>query len=154
MDDKPIVVEVVQLEHFRFRVDFPGIDAPPVLTDEMPPLGDGGAPNPVRLLAAGVANCLAASLLYALQRYRNDPYPVTARVDVDLNRDTAGRLRVAGMAVRLRVGARWPALHHATRALAQFEAFCTVTESVRRGIPVTVDVRDACDDPLNAEAAS
>ncbi|WP_231753104.1 hypothetical protein [Burkholderia sp. TSV86] len=54
MDDKPIVVEVVQLEHFRFRVDFPGIDAPPVLTDEMPPLGDGGAPNPVRLLAAGV----------------------------------------------------------------------------------------------------
>jgi hypothetical protein len=35
------------------------------------------------------------------------------------------------------------ALEHLDRALAQFEAFCTVTQSVRQAVPVRVTVIDA-----------
>ncbi|WP_232437362.1 OsmC family protein [Burkholderia ubonensis] len=102
-------------------------------------------PNPVRLLGAAVANCLAASLLYSLQKYRNDPHPVTARIEVELTRNAMGRLRVGRLGVALHVGKKWTELSHADRALAQFEGFCIVTESIRQGIPVTVDLKDALD---------
>jgi hypothetical protein len=34
-------------------------------------------------------------------------------------------------------------LDHLDRVLGQFEAFCTVTQSVGQGLPVTVSVFDA-----------
>ncbi|MCA8003333.1 OsmC family protein [Burkholderia metallica] len=142
MDEERVFVDVIQVERFRFRVEFPDTAAPTLVTDELQPLGDGRAPNPIRLLGAAVANCLAASLLYSLQKYRNDPHPVTAHIEVALIRDTADRLRVGSMAVELKAGKKWAELAHAARALARFEEFCTVTESVRHGIPVTVNVTD------------
>ncbi|WP_423382993.1 hypothetical protein [Burkholderia sp. LMG 32019] len=44
------------------------------------------------------------------------------------------------MAVELKAGKQWAELSHAARARVRFEEFCTVTESVRHGIPVTVNV--------------
>ncbi|WP_232437361.1 hypothetical protein [Burkholderia ubonensis] len=34
MDEGPVIVDVVQLERFRFRVEFPETGAPVVITDE------------------------------------------------------------------------------------------------------------------------
>lgn len=142
MSEERVSVDVAQLERFRFQARFSGTDLPPVLTDEPPPLGQGRGPNPIRLLAASVANCLAASLLFALEKYHNDPHPVTAHIDVDMVRDESGRVRVGSMAVELNVGKPWADLLRASRALEQFEAFCVVTQSVRAGIPISVDVCD------------
>ncbi|PRF31967.1 peroxiredoxin [Burkholderia multivorans] len=150
MDEGRVTVDVIQVERFRFRVEFPETGALPIVTDEQQPLGDGGAPNPVRLLGAAVANCLAASFLYSLQKYRNDPHPVTAHIEIGLIRNAADRLRVGSMRVELRAGKKWAELSHAARALDQFEAFCTVTESVRHGIPVTVSVTDIAGLPFDA----
>ena len=47
------------------------------------------------------------------------------------------------IAVRITLGVPGASLQHLDRALAQFEAFCTVGESVRQGIPVDVEVYDA-----------
>ncbi|AXF24025.1 peroxiredoxin [Burkholderia pyrrocinia] len=150
MDEERVIVDVIQVERFRFRVEFPDTAAPALLTDELQPLGDGRAPNPVRLLGAAVANSLAASLVYSLQKYRDDPHPVTAHIDIELIRNAADRLRVGSMAVELQAGKKWGELAHAARALAQFEEFCTVTESVRHGITVTVNVTDIDGQQLGA----
>ncbi|MBN3790508.1 OsmC family protein [Burkholderia sp. Ac-20353] len=142
MSEERVSVEVAQLDCYRFEVRFPGTDLPVMLTDEPMPLGRGQGPNPVRLLAASVANCLAASLLFALEKNHTDPQPVTAQIDVDMVQNETGRVRVGAMAVRLMIGKPWADLAQVSRALEQFDALCVVTESVRTGIPVSVDVCD------------
>lgn len=44
---------------------------------------------------------------------------------------------------RITLGVPAAQLEHLDRALAQFEEFCTVTQSVRQGIPVDVSVFDS-----------
>ncbi|NTY39618.1 OsmC family protein [Burkholderia diffusa] len=142
MSEAHVSVEVAQQARFGFEVRFAGTTLSPVLIDEPPPLGDGRGPNPIRLLAASVASCLAASLLFALNRQHVDPEPVTARIDVDMAQNEAGRVRVGAMAVRLSIGKTWTDLAATTRVLDQFDAYCVVTESIRAGIPISVDVCD------------
>ncbi|WP_175690791.1 OsmC family protein [Burkholderia anthina] len=142
MSEAHVSVEVAQHARFSFEVTFAGTDLSPVLTDEPPPLGEGRGPNPVRLLAAAVASCLAASLLFALQKQRVDPQPVGAHIDVDMEQNDAGRVRVGAMAVTLSVGKTWADLAAATRVLDRFDAYCVVTESMRDGIPIAVTVQD------------
>ena len=57
-------VELRLLDGYKFEIDFG--EAGQLFSDETPPLGEGTGPNPSRLLAAAVANCLAASLLFAV----------------------------------------------------------------------------------------
>ena len=142
MSEAHVSVEVAQHARFSFEVTFAGTDLSPVLTDEPPPLGEGRGPNPVRLLAAAVASCLAASLLFALQKQRVDPQPVGAHIDVDMEQNDTGRVRVGAMAVTLSVGKTWADLAAATRVLDRFDAYCVVTESMREGIPIAVTVQD------------
>lgn len=54
----------------------------------------------------------------------------------------AGRVRVGAMSVRLSIGKTWADLAAATRVLDQFDAYCVLTESLREGIPVSVDLCD------------
>ncbi len=139
-------IQLDQEENFRFRVQFdnPAL-APlaPLITDEMSPLGADAGPNPSRLLATAVANCLAASLIFALQKFKNDPAPVHAEVEVSMVRNEAKRLRIGQMAVDIQIGRQAADMAMLDRVLAQFEEFCVVTQSVRSGFPVSVSVHDA-----------
>ena len=130
-----------QQEDFAFLIRFDK-DIPPLLADEPEPLGHGAGPNPARLLAASVANCLSASLLFALRKFKNNPGPITASVTARMERNEEKRLRVGGVDVVLQVDSPADALEHLDRVLDQFEDFCIVTQSVRSGFPVSVSVRD------------
>lgn len=132
-------VTITRQTGYRFLVDF-GEGLPDTVADEPPPLGEGAGPNPNQLLLAGVANCLSASLLFALQKFKQDPGAVTATATATLARNEAKRLRIAGIEVQLSLAKAAHELEHLDRALAQFEDFCTVTQSVRQGIPVAVRV--------------
>lgn len=135
-------IDLVQLSDYRFASRFgPGL--PELLADEPPPLGSGTGPSPVQLLVAAVANCLSASLVFALRKFHLAAEPVAASASASVGRNDAGRLRVQRIAVTLTLGARAEALPSLERALARFEDFCTVTQSVRAAIPVDVEVRDA-----------
>ena len=135
-------VELVQRQDYQFEIQFGGV-APPWLADEPPPLGQGAGPSPVQLLAASVGNCLSDSLLFALRKFKQAPDPIRCEVRAEVGRNTEGRLRVLGMLAVLRLGVPGAGLQHLERVLAQFESFCTVTQSVGSGIAISVQVFDA-----------
>ena len=65
-DMEPFTFTLEQQDDYAFLIRFDTPGAAPLLSDEPEPLGRGTGPNPSRLLAAAVANCLSASLLFAL----------------------------------------------------------------------------------------
>jgi uncharacterized OsmC-like protein len=135
-------VELRQESGYRFENRFgPGIDV--LHSDEPAPLGTGSGPSPMQLLAAAVGNCLAASLLFALKKFKQAPEPIAAHAVAIEGRNEQNRLRVQSIRVRLTLGVPAAKLEHLDRVLERFEDYCTVTESVRQGIPVAVEVVDS-----------
>jgi organic hydroperoxide reductase OsmC/OhrA len=97
----------------------------------------------VQLLAAAVGNCLSDSLLFALRKFMQAPEPIRCEVQAQVGRNPEGRMRVLDMQATLTLGVEAAALAHLDRVLGQFEAFCTVSQSVAQGIPLRVEVFDA-----------
>jgi len=145
MSDTGFKLRLTQQKDFQFLVEFVDTEIPPIKTDEPPPLGENAGPNPSRMLAAAVANCLAASLMFALKKFKNEPDPVTVEVEVQMARNEAKRLRVEAVNVAIKLGKPGVAFEHLDRVLAQFEDFCIVTQSVREGFAVNVAVHDSED---------
>jgi organic hydroperoxide reductase OsmC/OhrA len=134
-------LHIEQIDGFEFRVRFDKDQFADLRMDEPPPLGRDSAPNPARVLAAAVGNCLAASLLFCAQRAGVALAGIGADVDAALVRNERGRLRIGKVGVTLRprlpAGADAAAL---SGCLGAFEDFCVVTQSVREGIDVAVSV--------------
>lgn len=139
-------IKLELLENYIFKVDFG--DFGDILTDEAPPLGNGEGPNPARLVAAAVGNCLCASLLFALRKFKDNPSGVRAEVNGEMERQE-GRWRIARLKVQMTVDDT-NALEHLPNALQQFEDFCIVTQSIRQGIPVEVAVFDSAGNLLKS----
>lgn len=120
--------------------DVPG--APSVMFDEPRPLGGGNAPNAAAMLGAAVGNCLSASLAFCLRKARIELLDLTAHVKTHVVRNEKGRFRISGIDVELA-----PSLGRTDAPIGRceelFEDFCTVTASVRRGIPVRVSLRES-----------
>ncbi len=135
-------VSLRQEKDYAFLNEFGG-GAGSLRTDEPAPLGGGSGPSPVQLLCAAVGNCLAASLLFALRKFKQSPEPIRASVEPEVGRNEQKRLRVQRLKVRLDLGVPAASLQHVDKAIAQFEDFCTVTQSVRAAVPVDVQVFDA-----------
>lgn len=134
-------VHVRRLDGYRFEVEFAQVaDGSRLHTDEGAPLGGGQGPTPNDLVAAAVGNCLAASLLMCLQKSRATVHELAADVEMTVGRNEQGRLRIQGMDVRLRPTLGLEDGPKMDRCRELFERFCTVTESVRQGIPVDVTV--------------
>lgn len=128
---------------YAFRIDFAGTDLTALHSDEPPPLGEGRGPSPSALLLASIANCLSASLLFALRKYRNTPGPLRTEIVATPTRNADGRLRIPKAFVTLQLAEGNEHYTQLERILTQFENYCTVTQSVRDGIEVEVTVKDA-----------
>lgn len=127
-----------QLEGYEFKVGFDK-PYPELHTDEPPPLGKDSGPNPARMLAVSVANCLSASLLFCMSKKGERMAGVKSKVHVELVRNERKRLRIGRMDVTIQapVGLDSKAL---SSCLDDFEDFCIVTQSVREGLKVNVNV--------------
>lgn len=142
MNDNTLSITLEQTGDYEFRIRFDNTTIPDLATDESSPLGDDAGPDPSRLLLTSIANCLSASLLFALRKFKNQPGPLQAKATAKVERNDKGRLRIAATTVDIQLPESADQFQHLDRALAQFEDFCTVTESVRSGIPVAVRVLD------------
>lgn len=142
MPAKSISVVLKQQKDYCFEVRFD--DTMPVLiSDEPEPLGSGSGPSPVQMLCGAVGNCLSDSLLFAFRKFKQAPDPLQCAVTAEVGRNSENRIRVLNINARLELGVPGGSLKQLEHVLGQFEEFCTVTQSVGLGIPITVEVFDS-----------
>jgi organic hydroperoxide reductase OsmC/OhrA len=128
---------------YRFKVDFGLAGVPILATDATPPLGNGSGPDSEMLLMAAVGNCLSASLAFALRKFKNEGVLIRTTVEATMARNEQGRNRMHSIAVDIALSVPANSLRLVERAVAQYEDFCVVTQSVRTAIPVTARVFDS-----------
>ncbi len=142
MEDKELVVTLEQLEGYQFRIDF-GI-GPELLMDEPTPLGTDKGPNAARVLSAAIGNCLTASLLFCLQKARVDSRIIKSTVSTKITRNDKGRMRIgqSRVTIQAEIDQNENTTNRIGKCIELFEDFCIVTQSVRQGLDVKVEVID------------
>ncbi len=133
-------IHMEQVEGYQFRIRFDKAHHPDLIMDEPAPLGKDAAPNASRVLAAAVGKCLCASLLFCAGRQGVPMEGVSADVRVEIVRNENKRLRIGKIEVVINPQVPEAARDKAKACLELFEDFCIVTQSVRQGIRVDVQV--------------
>ncbi len=137
-------VKLELLNGYQFKITFPDRDNTTLVMDEPPPLGGLKGPNAARVLAASIANCLSASLLFCLNKSRIQVKNLKAEAEPVVSRNKDGYWRVTRVNVSLH-----PELQENSsdvektrirRCLDLFENYCVVTGAVRNGMTVDVKV--------------
>lgn len=141
-EEHGVKISLDLIDGYEFRVRFDKDSIPDLTTDEGAPLSNGAGPAPSHLLLTAVANCLSASLLFALRKFKNNPAPIHTEARTRMERNEKGRWRIIGMDVDIQLADAADSFSNLDRVLTQFEDFCIVTESVRHGVPVSVRVLD------------
>jgi organic hydroperoxide reductase OsmC/OhrA len=135
-----ISTRLVLLEGYRFKVEFDVYGIPSLVVDEMKPIGEGKGPNPTRLLSAAVGHCISSSLMYCLGKAKVHVKKLETTVQAKVQKNKDGYLRIAGLDVQVRLEVSEEDKARVPRCLKIFENYCTVTQSVRKGIEVKVSI--------------
>ena len=141
MEDKELSVSMELIKGYEFKVTFDERLAE-LLMDEPPPLGDGNGPNASKVLSSAIGNCLSASLLFCLHKIRVKPTVLKTTVKTKMVRNEKKRLRVGSSHVTITLGFDPEGRSRLGRCMGLFEDYCIVTQSVRGGIDVSVEVQD------------
>jgi uncharacterized OsmC-like protein len=141
-DERTHHVSVRLARGYEFEAEFTDLpDAPTLQFDEPAPLGRNSAPNAAAVLGAAVGNCLAASFAFCLRKARIEPAHLCANVTTHIVRNERGRHRIGSIDVEIVPEFADAAATRTERCESLFEDFCTVTASVRHGIPVHVTLK-------------
>lgn len=136
------VVELEEVDDFQFKALF-NDSLPEMYIDQPEPLGNNTGPNPEQLLAAAAGYCLAASLKFALAKFKQETGQIKTQAKAIPGRNEEGRLRILGINVDITLGKPAATFSYLDRALDQFENFCTVAGSIDKAIPIKVIVKDS-----------
>ena len=133
-------IELDLVGTFAQTVNFGVAGAGTLTIDEPQPLGENRGPSPTRVMAAALASCLGASLLFCLQKARIDVLGLHTHATVALKRNDRKRLRIDSISVQLNPVVPSSQQSRMARCLETFEDYCVVTASVRPAITVNVTV--------------
>ncbi len=134
-------ITLERIQDYEFRVKFDKVQFQELMLDEPPPLGRDTAPNASRILAAAVGTCLSASLAFCAQKSRVQLHALNTRVDVWFARNEKGRLRIGKIDVAIEPKFDQADLEKVKRCVGFFEDYCTVSQSIRAGIPISVSIK-------------
>jgi len=140
MEAKEIVTTVELLKNYEFKVKFDIENGSELIVDEPPPLGRSAGPNASRVLSAAVGNCLSASLLFCMRKAKVEVNQLKTVVRTSLARNEEGYWRVSHIDVKIAPKINPEDASGFRRCLEIFERYCVVTQSVREGIDVKVEV--------------
>jgi uncharacterized OsmC-like protein len=140
MSEKNIVTKLRLIDGYQFNVESDVEYIPNFLVDETKPDGEGSGPNPLRLLAAAVGHCMSSSLIYCLKKARISVRDIETTVKTSLFRNETGKLRIRSIDVQISLKVNEEDEPRVQRCLTLFEDYCTVTQSIRKGIEVNVHV--------------
>jgi len=139
-DKNEFTIDIERLEDYRFRVEFDKESMGELMTDETEEAGgDETGPNPSRLLAASSLNCLMASLIFCMKKKRVELESLSGSVTGTIER-VDGRLRVTGLEATIRPEVDSADEQKLEKCKEIFEDYCVVTQSIRNGIDVDVEV--------------
>lgn len=105
-------------------------------------------PNPSRLLALGVLGCLSASFIFCLKKRNFNLDDLESEAEVIIAKNEKGFLRIKKIDVNINPKIQNPdtlkrakqCLKAAKEGVSFFEQYCIVTQSVRSGIEVNVNL--------------
>jgi organic hydroperoxide reductase OsmC/OhrA len=111
----------------------------PYASDEPDPVGDNSGPSTPALLGSALGHCLSAALLEALRHAHVDVSgcETDAVAVVIPNEQGLPRIDHVAVTIRPRIPER---SHKADHCADIFQNYCTVTQSVKRGVDVRVHV--------------
>jgi len=105
--------------------------------DEIDMLG----PNPSRMLAMAILGCLSASFIFCLKKKNLTLDDLKAQAEVLIARNEKGFWRVKKIDVTIDIKINDPdTLKRADQCKKMFEQYCVVTQAVREGIEVEVNL--------------
>jgi uncharacterized OsmC-like protein len=133
-------IEWVKDMQFRAKYDMPEVQD--LLMDEPPLLGGSGTgPNASRVLASAIGDCLSASLNFCLSKSRVPVKDIKTNVRTKVARNDENLLRVVNIDVEINVELEdGSQVERTERCQEVFEKYCIVTDSIRKGINVNVNV--------------
>ncbi|MFW6375740.1 MAG: OsmC family protein [Thermoplasmatota archaeon] len=133
-------IDIERLDNYKFKVKFDKESMGEIITDETEEVGgEGEGPNPSRLLAASTLNCLMASLIFCLKKKKVELSSLKGEVTGKIER-VDKRLRVTEFDVKIHPGIDEEDKEKLKKCVDIFEDYCVVTQSIRNGIDVNVDV--------------
>jgi len=141
MLSEPVLTKLEFLDGYKFHVEFDPEGVPSLLVDEMKPIGEGVGPNPIRLLSTAVGHCLSSSLLFCLSKAKVKVKKLETAVKTNIERNVEGYLRITSLDVEIQLEVSEEDKSRVPRCLDIFENYCTVTQSVRKGIEVKVKIQ-------------
>jgi organic hydroperoxide reductase OsmC/OhrA len=98
-------------------------------------------PNPSRMLGVAVLGCLSSSFIFCLKKKDFTLDNLKAEAEVTVARNDKGFWRVAKIDVNIDIEIDDPeARKRADQCRKMFEQYCLVTQAVREGIDVEVNL--------------
>jgi len=98
-------------------------------------------PNPSRLLGLALLGCLSASFIFCLKKKEFTLKDLKADAEIHIGRNEKGFLRVLKIDVKIKIIINdSDTRKRAEQCRKMFEQHCTVTQAVREGIDVNVNV--------------
>ncbi len=140
-EPKHFSISVDSVQNLEFCVKFDQTNLEDLVIDEPAPLGRGNGPDPGRLLGAAIGGCLSASLLFCAQKLRLNMKGLHAGIKVTHTRTENGRLRIGKIAVEMEPRIEEADDQKLQRCIELFEDFCVVTQSVRKGVDISVKIK-------------